>query len=552
VKRKLPAQIMSVVVLLSLVLSACQAAGLPATALQPVGAFIPLKVDARNCDYGGEFKTIEAIDEFTVRFSLCNPDPTLLQKVALPVFSIQDKDVLDATKGKSNQLSLSTNGTGPYIISEYVPERRIVLQNNPSYWGVPGKSREIIFQWDYDSMQRYNLVRTSEVDGAEKPPFETIETIRSGKGLQLMLRPPQNVLFLGFNNTIAPFNNARFRQGVAWALNRTQLVNNFYSIGSRTAEQLVPLSVKPGFTDSIPWYPQDVTSGTQLIARSGHNMAEEILLTYRNVSEPYMPKPNDVALDIKLQLVAMGLNVRLNPLTTDEFNVVMAEGKAGMFLFGFVPVYPDASNYYNTQFIGPGKIKFGTPYPDLEAAIRTAGQATNTQARQASYDTANSLIKRYIPLIPLANGVDGLVFAETVQNVVVGPLNENFPEMSTVNDRIVFAQSNAPVSLWPGDETDIGTLRLASLLYTPLLRFKYGSGDITGGLAEYWESNTLQTEYTFYLRRDVSFTNGSKLDANDVVATFAAQWDAANPNHTGRTGSFEYFEAIFGSFLNKK
>jgi len=40
------------------------------------------------------------------------------------------------------------------------------------------------------------------------------------------------------------------------------------------------------------------------------------------------------------------------------------------------------------------------------------------------------------------------------------------------------------------------------------------------------------------------------LDANDVVASFAAQWDAASPNHVGRTGTFEYFGAFFGAFLN--
>ena len=58
------------------------------------------------------------------------------------------------------------------------------------------------------------------------------------------------------------------------------------------------------------------------------------------------------------------------------------------------------------------------------------------------------------------------------------------------------------------------------------------------------------TEYTFTLRDGVTFHNGATLDANDVVATFAAQWDAMSPNHVGRTGTFEYFGAFFGCFLN--
>ncbi|WP_299288379.1 ABC transporter substrate-binding protein, partial [Thermoflexus sp.] len=58
------------------------------------------------------------------------------------------------------------------------------------------------------------------------------------------------------------------------------------------------------------------------------------------------------------------------------------------------------------------------------------------------------------------------------------------------------------------------------------------------------------TVWTFYLRKGVKFHNGAELDANDVVATFKAQWDAKDPNHKGRTGTFEYFGAFFGKFLN--
>ena len=40
------------------------------------------------------------------------------------------------------------------------------------------------------------------------------------------------------------------------------------------------------------------------------------------------------------------------------------------------------------------------------------------------------------------------------------------------------------------------------------------------------------------------------MTAKDVVASYAAQWDAANPLHKGRTGDFSYFSTLFGQFLN--
>jgi hypothetical protein len=35
-----------------------------------------------------------------------------------------------------------------------------------------------------------------------------------------------------------------------------------------------------------------------------------------------------------------------------------------------------------------------------------------------------------------------------------------------------------------------------------------------------------------------------------VVLSYAVQWDAEHPLHVGRDGSFTYFAALWGGFLN--
>ena len=40
------------------------------------------------------------------------------------------------------------------------------------------------------------------------------------------------------------------------------------------------------------------------------------------------------------------------------------------------------------------------------------------------------------------------------------------------------------------------------------------------------------------------------VDANDVVLSYAVQWDADHPLHLGRDNSFTYFPGLFGGFLN--
>ncbi|HBA91054.1 MAG TPA: hypothetical protein DCZ08_04555, partial [Anaerolineaceae bacterium] len=52
--------------------------------------YVEMKVESPDCEYGGEFKSIETVDEFTVKFTLCYPDADFPSKVAFSVFSIAD------------------------------------------------------------------------------------------------------------------------------------------------------------------------------------------------------------------------------------------------------------------------------------------------------------------------------------------------------------------------------------------------------------------------------------------------------------------------------
>ena len=69
-------------------------------------------------------------------------------------------------------------------------------------------------------------------------------------------------------------------------------------------------------------------------------------------------------------------------------------------------------------------------------------------------------------------------------------------------------------------------------------------------LATECKPNTELTQWTCTLRDGVTFHDGSTLDANDVVMSYAVQWDAEHPLHKGRDNSFVYFPGLFGGFLN--
>jgi ABC-type transport system substrate-binding protein len=69
-------------------------------------------------------------------------------------------------------------------------------------------------------------------------------------------------------------------------------------------------------------------------------------------------------------------------------------------------------------------------------------------------------------------------------------------------------------------------------------------------LATACEGNEDSTVWVCTLREGVTFHDGSTFDANDVVASWSAGIDAADPLHVGNTGAFEYYTYLWTQLIN--
>jgi peptide/nickel transport system substrate-binding protein len=526
-----------------MLLSACQAGS--------GGQFRAISYATPDCSYGGEISKVAAVSEFQVQFTLCYSDPAFVSKIANPVFSIQKQDVLDAVSGNSEALSTNVIGTGPFMLTDVSRPSQIILKTNTTYWGTPPRSNLLVISWVDSPFQRVSMLTNKLADVIDSPDPTDYNAIQNNPNLELHSRPSLNVYYIGFNNTKPPFDNANVRQAIALGMDRSYILDHFFPTGTELATQFVPATVEPGYTSGLRWYDLNVGDATNLLKNSGFDFSQNIDFYYDTTYNKFSPIPNDTAKYIRDKLSEVGLKVVLHGMTTAEFQAAYVAGTMGFFMNSFQASYPDASSFYNSNFTG-NNLALGTPYSNLASEIQAAGKATDMNIRQSHYDVVNRLIKDLVPVIPLAYIKTTVANRVGIENVVAGSYFEDFTDMGSLTNSVAFVQQKKPLSYWPGDETDVDTLRIATLLYDTLVKYDYQTNAVKPSLASYWSSNADATVWTFDLRYGVKFTNGEILNANDVAASFNALWNASSPNHTGRTGEFAIFHNFFGNFLNAK
>ena len=524
-------------------------------------AYEGLKMDAPNCDYGGEFKSMEAVDEFTVKFTLCVPDPAMPAKIAFSSFAIQPQEYLEST-GATGDILEKPIGTGPYKLESWERGNQLVFTKFDDYWGDPAKNQTLVFRWGTESAQRLLELQSGTVDAIDNVGPDDFETVQNDSNLQLITRPALNVMYVGFNNnpktegfdnTKNPLAKEEVRQAIAMGIDRQRIVDNFYPTGSEVADYFTPCAIANGCVGD-KWYDFDAAKAKQMLADAGYPDGFETVLNYRDVVRGYLPDPNVVAQDIQSQLKEnLNITVKIEVMESGAFLDAASAGQLqGIYLLGWGADYPDQTNFLGYHFGAGASDQFGDKFDDITEALAKGAQLASDDERKPFYEAANNAIKQHVPMIPIAHGGSAVAFKATVEGAHTSPLgNENFSVMSVPGqDTFVWMQNAEPISLFCADETDGESLRACEQVTQSLLAYKVGGTEVEPALAESYEPNADLTEWTFHLRKGVKFHDGSTLDANDVITSLNLQWDAGSPLHKGNTGAFDYWSGLFGTFLN--
>jgi ABC-type transport system substrate-binding protein len=559
--------LLSLLILASMVLMACGGAATEAPAPEEPAAPAPTEAPAEpmddfeaksltsECVAPQIIQSVEATGRYEVTFSLCQPDPAFLAKIAFNVYGIYPEEWLEATAGDESRTSEGLEnpiGTGPYILSEWNRGESITFTANPNYWGEAPEAETLVFRWSTESAQRLLELQSGTIDGIDNVGPADFDVVSADSNLSLNERPALNVFYIGFTNTFAPLDNQDVRQAISKGIDRQRIVDTFYPPGSEVASHFTPCAIPNGCAGD-EWYEFDVEAARAQLAAAGFPDGFKTKLFYRDVVRGYLPQVSNVAQDIQAQLKAnLNIDAEIVVMESGAFIEESTAGRLdGLYLLGWGADFPHVTNFLDFHF-GAANPQFGDQSPNYTGLLAQAAQIADPAESEPLYEEANNAIREFAPMIPVAHGGSGTAYLADVTNQQASPLgNEYFAVMDPGGrDVFVWMQNAEPISLFCADETDGESLRACEQVVEALYTYEINGTAAIPGLATVCEPNDELTVWVCTLREGVTFHDGSTFDANDVVATFTMGLDASSPLHKGNTGAWEYYDYLWG-LMNK-
>lgn len=261
--------------------------------------------DQENSTLAGQLRIVtgvDVVDEHTVTVHLDQADYQVPYLFAGKTGFIVNPEAFDDVAGLATQ----PEGSGPFALTEYVPNARADLERNELYWNA-----DRIHIDDFhivpvtDPATVVAGVNTGQWDVAIIPPSQA--QAAENAGLEVAEIKALTVRALDVNGTVAPFDDQRVLQAISHATDRQALIDASYFGRGVPNWQPFPEGYIAHNPDLDDLYPHDVEAARTLLADAGH--ADGLKLTLALGED-------DIALAevLQAQWAEAGIDVTLNVL----------------------------------------------------------------------------------------------------------------------------------------------------------------------------------------------------------------------------------------------
>jgi peptide/nickel transport system substrate-binding protein len=345
-----------------------------------------------NVDKFSAVSGVAAADPGTVRITVKQPTPNLLTNLG----GFKGMAIVQRKNVESGQIATHPVGTGPFAFQGQKSGDSITLKANPAYWAGAPRVSGVTFRFISEPSTALSALQAGEIDWTDSIPAQRVAQLKDDDSLTLAVTPSNDYWYFALNEARPPWNDVRVRQAIAYAIDRSAVVQAT-SYGTAVGNQLAIPKGNPWYTP-YDTYRHDIDKAKSLLRDAGAPPKSLDML----VTSEY-PETVTAAQIIADNLAPLGITVNIRTVDFATWLDEQNNGHFDMLMMGWLGnIDPDDFYYAQHHTDGTSNAqKFSNG--EVDRLLDAGRVETNRNARADDYAKAATIIADEVSYIYLYN-----------------------------------------------------------------------------------------------------------------------------------------------------
>ena len=372
----------------------------------------------------GEAETLEGFsvsDDTHFSITLNQANGGFLAELSSPVMSIFDRETMPEVEDFGTDPS-DVIGTGPYIVTEWVPNDHYTLVYNENYRGPEPAVKKLIVRVIPDASTQSLMFQNGELDMLDLGNLDSsiVETtFKTGYADQIVSTPRVGLAFLALNEKNEYLKDVNVRKAIGMAIDTDMIISSIYNKDAVRQNGIIPTGVW-GHNDELQGFSYDPEGAKALLEEAGYREGEiEFELSM------------DATIDTSRQLIyqvvsqylgAAGIKAEIKSYDHAAWLDKRGSGEMDAFVARWGMDYNDPANIMITFFGSVEATKersLNYPDADVMARVAAAPSIVDDEARKAEYqELEEKIISEDAAWIPLLEDMHLYCIGDRVESFI--------------------------------------------------------------------------------------------------------------------------------------
>jgi peptide/nickel transport system substrate-binding protein len=363
-------------------------------------------------------ESIDAPDARTVIFRLKRADNFLLRNLSTEAMGI-------VPQGSGRDFWRHPVGTGPFRFVSQQIDQDVILERNPTTWGLSAKLERVRFAVVPDSItQSLELEKGSGDVAVNSVPMDSLSVLARRPNIEVDTAPGTQIQYVAFNLRDPLLQDARVRQAISCAIDRDLMIKSLMDGYARPALSLLP-ATHWAFTGDVPQFGYDPVRASRLLDASGHHAGPDGIRFHVAMKTSTDEGTRLLAAVLQQQLARVGIALDLRSYEFATFYADITRGAFQMYSLRWIGgnEQPDIFGYaFSTARFSPkGANRGHYSSPTLDALLDHAAEDPDQDRRRSDYTQAQQILAADLPAINLWYRDTVIVHNKRLAHIVASP-----------------------------------------------------------------------------------------------------------------------------------